>query len=105
MAMPNYYKDHALYNPTMPRSQSWDRLACDFSHSLGLTPLALAVGGQLLPLGVIIRTPSPFVGNQQETLPSLLGKGQVLVYLPTCLEGVHSKMIGPTELLLTCLLF
>ena len=78
---------------------------CDFSHSLGLTPLALAVGGQLLPLGVIIRTPSPVVGNQQETLPSLLGKGQVLVYLPTCLEGVHSKMIGPTELLLTCLLF
>lgn len=75
------------------------------SHSLGLTPLALAVGGQLLPLGVIIRTPSPCVGNQQETLPSLLGKGQFLVYLPTCLEGVHSKMIGPTELFRTRLLF
>lgn len=29
----------------------------DFSHSLGLTPLASAVSGQLLPLGVIIRTP------------------------------------------------
>ena len=29
----------------------------DFSHSLGLTPLAPAVGGQLLPLGVTIRIP------------------------------------------------
>ena len=27
MALPNYYKDHASYSPTVPRSQNWKRLA------------------------------------------------------------------------------